>query len=61
MTDMFDVVVVGSGPAGCAAAMLLGREGLTVALLEAHRDVNHYKRLCTHSMRSSVLPPRSGG
>ncbi len=56
MTDMFDVVVVGSGPAGCAAAMLLGREGLKVALLEAHRDVNHYKRLCTHSMRSSVLP-----
>jgi 2-polyprenyl-6-methoxyphenol hydroxylase-like FAD-dependent oxidoreductase len=42
--------------AGCAAAMLLGREGLKVALLEAHRDVNHYKRLCTHSMRTSVLP-----
>ena len=56
MTDTFDVVLVGSGPAGCAAAMLLGREGLKVALLESHRDVNHYKRLCTHSMRSSVLP-----
>jgi flavin-dependent dehydrogenase len=56
MTDTFDVVLVGAGPAGCAAAMLLGREGLTVALLEAHRDVNHYKRLCTHSMRSSALP-----
>jgi menaquinone-9 beta-reductase len=56
MTDTFDVVLVGSGPAGCAAAILLGREGLRVALLEAHRDVNHYKRLCTHSMRSSVLP-----
>ena len=56
MTDTFDVVLVGSGPAGCAAAMLLGREGLKVALLEAHRDANHYKRLCTHSMRSSMLP-----
>jgi choline dehydrogenase-like flavoprotein len=56
MTDTFDVVVVGSGPAGCAAAIRLGREGLTVALLEAHRDVNYYKRLCTHSMRSSELP-----
>ena len=56
MTDTFDVVLVGAGPAGCAAAMLLGREGLSVALLEAHRDANYYKRLCTHSMRSSVLP-----
>jgi menaquinone-9 beta-reductase len=56
MTDTFDVVLVGAGPAGCAAAMLLGREGLKVALLDAHQDVNYYKRLCTHSMRSSALP-----
>jgi flavin-dependent dehydrogenase len=56
MTDTFDVVVVGSGPAGCTAAILLGREGLRVALLEAHRNVNYYKRLCTHSLRSSCLP-----
>jgi flavin-dependent dehydrogenase len=56
MTDTFDVVLVGSGPAGCAAAILLGREGLKVALLEAHRDASYYKRLCTHSMRSSMLP-----
>jgi flavin-dependent dehydrogenase len=56
MTDTFDAVLVGAGPAGCTAAMLLGRAGLKVALLDAHRDVNHYKRLCTHSMRSSALP-----
>ena len=54
--DDFDVVVVGSGPAGCSAAIMLGRNGLQVALLEAHRDANHYKRLCTHSIRSSALP-----
>ncbi len=35
---------------------MLGRNGLQVALLEAHRDANHYKRLCTHSIRSSALP-----
>jgi flavin-dependent dehydrogenase len=56
MEANFDVVVVGSGPAGCTAAILLGRAGLTVALLEAHRDPGHYKRLCTHSIRSSALP-----
>ncbi|WP_343602207.1 FAD-dependent monooxygenase [Mycobacterium sp.] len=54
--DIVDVVVVGSGPAGCCAAMLFGRKGLRVALLEAHRDEGHYKRLCTHSIRSSALP-----
>lgn len=51
-----DVVVVGSGPAGCTAAILLGRAGLSVALLEAHKDPAHYKRLCTHSIRSGTLP-----
>jgi menaquinone-9 beta-reductase len=56
MTDIYDVIVVGSGPAGCSTAILLGRTGLRVALLEAHRDPAHYKRLCTHSIRSSASP-----
>ena len=34
MFDMFDVAVVGAGPAGATAALTLARRGLKVALLE---------------------------
>ncbi|MDT4894916.1 MAG: hypothetical protein QOE97_3951 [Pseudonocardiales bacterium] len=56
MTESYDVVVVGSGPAGSTVAALLGRAGLHVALLEAHGDRDAYKRLCTHFIQSSALP-----
>jgi flavin-dependent dehydrogenase len=56
MDERYDVVVVGSGPAGCTAAILLGRQGLRVALVETHRSLQYYKRLCTHYIQASALP-----
>ena len=35
--EKFDVVVVGAGPAGSAAAYILARAGLKVALIERGR------------------------
>jgi flavin-dependent dehydrogenase len=51
-----DVAVVGGSIAGCTVATLLGRAGLRVVVLEAHRDPGTYKRLCTHYLQSSALP-----
>ena len=37
----FDIVVIGGGPAGCAAAIAAARNGATVALLERGRFPRH--------------------
>lgn len=55
-SNRYDVVVVGASIAGCTTATLLARDGLRVALVEAHRDENMYKRLCTHFIQSSATP-----
>lgn len=40
MTTMFDVAVIGCGPVGAMAANLLGRQGLSVVVLE--KETEHY-------------------
>ncbi len=49
-----DVIVVGAGPAGCAAASLLGRCGARVVLID--RAAFPRPRLCTHAIMPAGLP-----
>jgi menaquinone-9 beta-reductase len=44
----YDVAIVGASIAGCTAAIVYGRAGLRVALLEKHRNVATHKVLCGH-------------
>jgi 2-polyprenyl-6-methoxyphenol hydroxylase-like FAD-dependent oxidoreductase len=43
-----DVVIVGASVAGCTAAILYGRAGLRVTLIEKHRSATTFKALCGH-------------
>lgn len=52
--DMYDVVIVGGGPAGVVLSYLLARTGLKVVLLEAYRDFNR-------QFRGDTLNPLSMG
>jgi 2-polyprenyl-6-methoxyphenol hydroxylase-like FAD-dependent oxidoreductase len=52
----FDVIVAGASLAGCTAATLFARQGLSVLLLEAHRDPGHFKRACTHFIQPTAWP-----
>jgi flavin-dependent dehydrogenase len=52
----YDAVVVGASLAGCSAAILLGRAGARVALLERRPDPDAFKRMCSHFIQSSAVP-----
>ncbi|MEU1673688.1 NAD(P)/FAD-dependent oxidoreductase [Streptomyces roseifaciens] len=52
----YDVVISGSGLAGSAAAVLLARRGVRVALLERRADPEAYKVLCSHSLQACAYP-----
>ncbi|MFI6150776.1 NAD(P)/FAD-dependent oxidoreductase [Streptomyces sp. NPDC051109] len=54
--DEYDVVISGASLAGSAAAILLARRGVRVALLERRSDPEAYKVLCTHSITANAYP-----
>ncbi|HEY6550899.1 MAG TPA: FAD-dependent monooxygenase, partial [Solirubrobacterales bacterium] len=52
----YDVVIAGASLAGCASAILLGRAGLSVALVEKSPDPSAFKRMCSHFIQASGVP-----
>jgi pimeloyl-ACP methyl ester carboxylesterase/flavin-dependent dehydrogenase len=52
----YDVAVVGGSLAGCTAAILLGRAGARVAVLDQRPDSSAYKTMCTHFIQASATP-----
>ena len=51
---VFDVVIVGAGPAGCTAAIQLARAGWSVALIERQRFPR--RKVCGECIAASNLP-----
>src|ERR1051325_2484227 len=52
----YDAVVVGASLAGSATAILLGRAGARVALVEKQPDPAAFKRICSHFIQASGVP-----
>ncbi|MFJ6367224.1 NAD(P)/FAD-dependent oxidoreductase [Streptomyces virginiae] len=53
---VYDVVISGASIAGSAAAILLARRGVRVALLERRSDPAAHKVLCTHYLQPCSYP-----
>jgi len=52
----YDAIVAGASLAGCSAAILLGRAGARVALVEKSPDPLAFKRICSHYIQASAIP-----
>ena len=52
----YDAVIVGASLAGATTAILLGRAGASVALVEKQPDPQAFKRICSHFIQASAVP-----
>lgn len=52
MSDEFDVIICGAGPAGCTAALALGSSGLRVALID--KESSPGKKVCGDAIPAYV-------
>jgi flavin-dependent dehydrogenase len=52
----YDAVIVGGSLAGCSTAILLGRAGARVAVVEKQPDPDAFKRVCSHFIQASGVP-----
>ena len=52
----YDAVIVGASLAGATTAILLGRAGASVALVEKQPDPQAFKRICSHFIQASGVP-----
>ena len=58
MHTVYDAIIVGAGPAGSTAAILLAREGWRVALIE--KQVFPRRKVCGECIAASNLPLLDG-
>lgn len=52
----YDVIIVGASVAGSTTAILFAQEGLRVALIDRDRDIEAYKKACTHFIQPFAMP-----
>ncbi len=45
LADIWDVIIIGSGPAGCAAGLVLARKGINVLIIEKEKLPRH--KICS--------------
>jgi len=46
MAEMYDIIIIGAGPAGLMASIVAAKEGLKILLVERKRDISKVTRSC---------------